>query len=83
MSKQSKQRQSIIPGATVAVKVSTTKQYPKGDINFALKAFKRILKESGKIENLKNRRHYVSKSQKRKEELNRAKYYQWLDDQNQ
>ena len=83
MSKQSKQRQSIVPGAAVAVKVSTTKQYPKGDINFALKAFKRILKESGKIENLKNRRHYVSKSQKRKEELNRAKYYQWLDDQNQ
>ena len=83
MSKQSKQRQSIVPGAGVAVKVLKTKVYPKGDINFALKAFKRELKESGKIQELKDRRHFVSKSQKRKEEVNRAKYYQWLDDQNQ
>ena len=73
---------TIVPGATVAVKVLSTKQYPKGDINFALKAFKRELKESGKIENLKNKQHFVSKGQKRKEELDRAKYYQWLDDQN-
>ena len=81
MSKQSKHFKSIIPGASVAVKVLSTKVYPKGDINFALKAFKRELKESGKIQNLKDRRHYVSKSQKRKEEVDRAKYYQWLSDQ--
>ena len=83
MSKENKQRQSIVPGAGVAIKVSSTKQYPKGDINFALKAFKRILKESGKMEELKDRRHFVSKGQKRKEEVDRAKYYQWLDNQNQ
>jgi len=82
MSKQSKHFKTIVPGAGVAIKVLSTKQYPKGDINFALKAFKRELKESGKIQELKDRRHYVSKSQKRKEEVNRAKYYQWLDDQN-
>ena len=81
MSKQSKHFKSIIPGSSVAVKVLSTKVYPKGDINFALKAFKRELKESGKIQNLKDRRHYVSKSQKRKEEVDRAKYYQWLSDQ--
>ena len=81
MSKQSKHFKSIVPGASVAVKVSTTKQYPKGDINFALKQFKRELKESGKMEDLKNRRHFTSKSEKRREELNCAKYYQWLDDQ--
>ena len=83
MSKQSKHFKSIVPGASVAVKVSTTKQYPKGDINFALKSFKRILKESGKMEELKDRRHFISKGQKRKEEVDRAKYYQMLDDQNQ
>ena len=83
MSKQSKHQKSIVPGAGVAVKVLSTKQYPKGDINFALKQFKRELKESGKIQELKDRRHFISKSQKRREEVNRAKYYQWLDDQNQ
>jgi len=83
MSKQSKHQKSIVPGAGVAVKVLPTKQYPKGDINFALKAFKRELKESGKIQELKDRRHFISKSQKRREEINSAKYYQWLDDQKQ
>jgi ribosomal protein S21 len=82
MSKQSKHRKMVIPGATVAVKVLPTKVYPKGDINFALKAFKRELKESGKMEDLKNRKEFKSKGQKRKEELDKAKYYQWLDDQN-
>ena len=83
MSKQSKHQKSIVPGAGVAVKVLSTKIYPKGDINFALKMFKRELKESGKIQNLKDRRQFISKSQKRKEEIDRAKYFQYLDDQNQ
>ena len=81
MSKQSKHQKSVVPGASVGIKVLPTKQYPKGDINFALKQFKRELKESGKMEDLKNRRHFISKSAKRREELNCAKYYQWLDDQ--
>ncbi len=83
MSKQSKHFKSIIPGSGVAIKVLSTKQYPKGDINSALKAFKRELKESGKIQELKDRKEFKSKSQKRKEVVDRAKYYQWLNDQNQ
>ena len=83
MNKQSKHFKSIIPGSGVAVKVLSTKQYPKGDINSALKLFKKELKESGKIQELKDRKEFKSKSQKRKEEIDRAKYYQWLDDQNQ
>ena len=83
MSKQTKKTlKTAVPGAGVAVKVLPTKTYPKGDINFALKSFKRELKESGKMEDLKNRRHFVSKGQKRKLEVDRAKYFQWLDDQN-
>ena len=81
MGKQSKHQKSLVPGAGVGIKVLKTKQYPKGDINFALKQFKRELKESGKIQELKDRRHFISKSEKRREELNNAKYYQWLDDQ--
>ena len=81
MSKQSKHQKRIVPGAGVGIKVLSTKIYPKGDINFALKMFKRELKESGKIQELKDRRHFISKSQKRREEINSAKYYQWLDDQ--
>jgi ribosomal protein S21 len=83
MSKQIKHFKSIVPGAGVAIKVLPTKQYPKGDINYALKSFKRELKESGKMEDLKNRKEFKSKGQQRKEEVDRAKYYQWLDDQNQ
>jgi len=83
MSNQIKHFKTIVPGSGVAVKVLSTKQYPKGDINFALKSFKRELKESGKMQDLQDRRHFVSKSQKRKEVVDRAKYYQWLDDQNQ
>tara|TARA_R110002012_G_scaffold186922_2_gene353721 strand:+ start:946 stop:1197 length:252 start_codon:yes stop_codon:yes gene_type:complete len=83
MSKQSKHFKSIVPGAGVAIKVLPTKQYPKGDINYALKSFKREVKESGKMDELKDRRHFVSKGQKRKEVVDRAKYYQWLDNQNQ
>ena len=60
MSKQSKQQKSIIPGSAVGVKVLSTKIYPKGDINSALKMFKRELKESGKIQNLKDRREFIS-----------------------
>ena len=82
MSKQGKHQKSIVPGAGVGIKVLSTKQYPKGDINFALKLFKRELKESGKIQELKDRRHFVSKSQKRKEQMDRAKYFQWVSDQN-
>ena len=80
MNKKMKRQKSILPGA-LGVRVVKTKQHPKGDINFALKMFKRELKESGKIQELKDRRHFISKSQKRREEINSAKYYQWLDDQ--
>ena len=81
MSKQSKHFKSIIPGVGVGVKVLNTKYYPKGDINSALKLFKRELKESGKMQELKDRKEFKSKSQKRRELVNTAKYYQWLSDQ--
>tara|TARA_R100001244_G_scaffold78388_1_gene61884 strand:+ start:257 stop:508 length:252 start_codon:yes stop_codon:yes gene_type:complete len=83
MGEQSKNLKSVVPGAGVAVKVLPTKSYPRGDINYALKAFKREVKDSGKMEDFNDRRYYVSKGQKRKKELERAKYFQYLDDQEQ
>ena len=76
-----KRLKSILPGA-VGVRVIKTKQHPNGDINFALRSFKKELKESGKLIELRERRYYVPKSAKKREMMKRAKYFQWVSDQN-
>jgi ribosomal protein S21 len=81
MNKKMKRQKSILPGA-LGVRVIKTKQYPKGDINFALRSFKKELKQSGKMEELRERRYFVPKSAKKREQMKRAKYFQWVDDQN-
>ena len=80
MNKRMKRQKSILPGA-LGVRVVKTKQHPKGDINFALRSFKKDLKESGKLQELRERRDFVPKSAKRREQLKRAKYFQWVEDQ--
>ena len=80
MNKRMKRQKSILPGA-LGVRVVKTKQYPKGDINFALRSFKKDLKESGKLQELRERRYFTPKSAKRREQLKRAKYFQWVEDQ--
>ena len=81
MNKKMKRQKSILPGA-LGVRVLKTKQYPKGDINFALRSFKKELKQSGKLQELRDRRYYVPKSAKKREMMKRARYFQWVDDQN-
>ena len=81
MNKKMKRLKSILPGA-VGVRVIKTKQHPNGDINFALRSFKKELKESGKLIELRERRYYVPKSAKKREMMKRAKYFQWVSDQN-
>ena len=80
MNKKMKRQKSILPGA-LGVRVIKTKQYPKGDINFALRSFKKDLKESGKLQELRERRYFVPASAKKREQLKRAKYFQWVSDQ--
>ena len=80
MNKRMKRQKSILPGA-LGVRVVKTKQHPKGDINFALRSFKKDLKESGKLQELRERRYFVPKSAKRREQLKRSKYFQWVEDQ--
>ena len=43
MNKKMKRQKSILPGA-LGVRVVKTKQHPNGDINFALRSFKKELK---------------------------------------
>ena len=81
MNKKMKRQKSILPGA-LGVRVIKTKQYPKGDINFALRSFKKELKQSGKLQELRERRYFVPKSAKKREMMKRAKYFQWVEDQN-
>tara|TARA_B100001094_G_C17944019_1_gene677105 strand:+ start:362 stop:637 length:276 start_codon:yes stop_codon:yes gene_type:complete len=89
MNKKEKRQKSILPGA-VGVKVvsyqkknhKTGKMETISDINHALRSFKKELKESGKMEELRERRYYIPKSAKRREQMQRAKYFQWVSDQN-
>ena len=76
-----KRQKSILPGA-VGVRVIKTKQQPNGDISYALRSFKKELKQSGKLQELKDRRYHIPKSAKKREMMKRAKYFQWVSDQN-
>ena len=78
MNKKMKNQKSILPGA-LGVRVVKTKQYPKGDINFALRSFKKELKESGKMQELRDRRYHEPESAKKREKMKRAKYFQQLN----
>ena len=91
MKKHLKRVKSILPGTCVGVKVVS---YPKKDkktgkiemiydINYALKSFKKEMKESGKLLEYKERRYFTPKKEKRRKEIERAKYFQWVSDQNQ
>ena len=78
MNKKMKRQKSILPGA-LGVRVIKTKQHPRGDINFALRSFKKEMKAAGKLQELRERRYFVPKSAKKREQIKRAKYFQQLD----
>ena len=69
--KRIKKEDMEVPGNSLAVKVVN------GNIELALKTFKRKLKDSGKIEELKNRKEYIKPSaikRKQKADAIRAEY---------
>jgi len=88
MKKHSKRQQSILPGAAIGVKVisylkkdkRTGKSEMVYDINSALRSFKKEIKESNVLGEYKDRRYFESKSEKRKKEMERARYFQWVSD---
>ena len=73
-----KRQKTVLPGA-LGVKVVKTKQHPRGDINFALRSFKKEMKAAGKLQELRDRRYYVPKSAIKREQMKRAKYFQQLE----
>jgi len=81
MNKKMKREKSILPGA-VGVRVIKTKQHPNGDINFALRSFKKEVKESNKLDEFRERRYHIPKWFKKREMMKRAKYFQWVSDIN-
>ena len=85
MNKKHKIWQSHVPGSALATAVVKDPNNPsdKGDIAFALRFWKRSLKEAGTLLEYKGRREYIKKSQRKREKMNAAKFNQWVKDKNQ
>jgi len=76
MNKREKQHKTIVPGNGNAVSVVHK------DLNFALRTFKRKIKESRIMDSYKENQEFIKKSIKRKNQINRAKYIQQIKDLN-
>ena len=74
MNKNKKHHESIIPG--VGVRVIKTKRHPKGDLELALKKLKKEVKSSGKIQQLRDRKEFISKKTIQRRQRERARYFQ-------
>ena len=73
MSRRKKEFLSIAPGNKNGVLVVN------GDINFALRQFKRIVKKSGTLFNYKNRSHFIKPTTKRRKKRLAAIFSQRLN----
>ena len=67
--KNSKMRKSIVPGNGMAVKVLGSKPH---DIEYALRIWKRKVKDSGVIEELRERMEYEKPTSKKRRLRNEA-----------
>jgi len=74
MNKKLKYHQSIIPGHGIGSKVVNK------DINFALRNWKRKLKNSNILLELKEKREYIKPSARKRQQLITAKYTQMIKD---
>jgi|TARA_A100001391_G_scaffold133838_1_gene92836 ribosomal protein S21 len=75
MNKKHKIWQSHIPAQPLGASVV------KGDIGFAIRFWKRALKDAGTLQELRERRYFKKKSSKRREQLDSAKYFQKINSQ--
>jgi ribosomal protein S21 len=75
MNKKQKQHQMIYPGAGLGVKVvGSTRE----DLSFALKTFKKKIKNSEILEKVKDRREFVKSSVTKRMQLINARFFQKL-----
>jgi len=77
MNKRQKQHKAIVPGNGSAVSVINN------DLSFALRTFKRKIKESKVLDNFKENQEFTKFSVKRRNQINRAKYIQMIKDMNE
>ena len=63
--KQLNRHQTILPGAEIGVRVTRSKDR-RSDIEKALKSWKRQLKQSGRIQMVKDRQEYMKPATRRK-----------------
>ena len=70
MNKRQKNHKTIVPGNGNAVSIVDK------DLNFALRIFKRKIKDSKILDNFKQKKEFIKPSIKRRDEINKAKYIQ-------
>ena len=74
MNKREKHHKSIVAGNGNAVTVINK------DLNFALRNFKRKIKESKILDNFKDNQTFIKPSNKRRTQISKAKYIQQIKD---
>ena len=79
MNKKQKQHQTTVPGNPLAVNVVGTQ---REDLGFALKTFKRKMKNSGILEKLKDRKEFEKPSVTNRKQIQRAQFIQKIKDRN-
>jgi len=79
MNKKQKQHQTTVAGNPLAVNVIGTQ---REDLAFALKAWKRKVKNSGVLESVKDRREFIKPSVKRRKQIQDARFIQKIKDLN-
>jgi|APGre2960657404_1045060.scaffolds.fasta_scaffold327906_2 small subunit ribosomal protein S21 len=79
MSKKQKQHQTIVPGNSLAVNVVGTQ---REDLGFALKVWKRKVKNSGILERIKDRKEFEKPSVRKRKQLQAAQFIQRIKDLN-
>jgi small subunit ribosomal protein S21 len=79
MRKKQKQHQTIVPGNSLAVNVVGTQ---REDLGFALKVWKRKVKNSGILERIKDRKEFEKPSVRKRKQLQAAQFIQRIKDLN-
>jgi|TARA_R110000851_G_scaffold41885_6_gene104651 ribosomal protein S21 len=81
VNKKHKIWQSHIPGHAngAAVVKNPNNPHDGGDIGFAIRFWKRAMKDHGTIEELKERKHFIKKSAKNREKMKNARYFQKIN----
>jgi len=83
VNKKHKIWQSHLPGHALGASVVKDNRNPKdtGDIGFAIRFWKRALKDAGTLQEVKERKFFIKKSWKKTEKMAKARFHQKCEDQ--